>query len=265
MPPENPLEMPFLTRKQFAFEHGAVFQLSGEVRSSSNRLVRIAGFTKEGPFIFNIQTGAGFAGNTISFALPDFPVAVIVSDDSAVATQGSCYVELNLSVDGAAIMHLCKGYLGPNQPISWPYSPAPAEMQKRGELAVLTTADPAAGAEISLTTEAQSWLKIKTFLATLVTDATAANRTPELRITVNGSIVSRIPPFRAATASQTNVFQWSDAGAGINDTTGLKQLLLIPLDMLLPPGTVLATVTTGLVAGDNWSAAVLYVERFQAL
>lgn len=260
----SPLSVPFLTRRMLSFEHAKDFQLSGEIRASSNRLVRISGFTREGPFTFSVQTGAGFTANTIAFRLPDIPLYIIVSDDSTAATQNSCYVVLNLSFEGTAYMHLCKGYLGPGQPLGWPDSPSPAPMQGKGEVAVITTADPAAGAEISLTVEAQSWLRLKSFQTSLVADATVSNRRPALRFTIGGTVALTIGSVASITASQTIAVTWLPVGEFFNDTSNSIQHNGLLPDILIPPDSVIATVTNNLQAGDNYAAGTLLVERFQA-
>jgi len=246
------------------FEHGAEFELTGNIKSSSDRLVRISGYTKDRPFTFQVQTGAGFTSNDFAFRIPEMPIAVIVSDDSGIATQNSAYVELNFSVEGTPFMHLCKGHLGPNQPLGWPDSPPLSPMQDKGETVVITTANPGAGSEVSLTTEAQSWLLVHSFACQFVTDATVANRRVQLRATVGGSLVLGLASPADQPASETHIYSWSAGSTSLFDGTGFVQQGGFPVNVLFPPGTVIFTLTTNLQAGDNFSAGVLLVSRFQA-
>lgn len=245
-----------------SFEHGAEFELTGIVNSSSDRLVRISGFTKERPFTFQIQTGVGFNSNPFAFRIPEIPIAVIVSDDSAAATQNSVYVELNLSVEGTSFMHLCKGHLGPNQPIGWPDSPPLSPMQNRGNIAIVSSANPAAGAQIILTVEAQSWLRLKSLIFGLTTDATVTTRRVRVAILFSGVTMQLILSISGQLENITETYTFAEGLVSIIDPEGFAQQMPLPADLLLPPGSIIATSTINFQAGDNFTAMSVVAERF---
>ena len=254
--------LPFVTRKMLRFEHGAEFELTGVIKSSGDRLVRIAGFTKERPFTFQIQTGPGFTLNQISFRLPEIPIAIIISDDSAAATQNSVYIELNLSVEGKPFMHLLKGTLGPRQPLGWPDSPPLSPLQKRGQMVILVSGNPAPGAEASQTTEASSWIIPQSIFARLTTNATVANRRVAILLSVGGTSFMLLASIADQTASQTVSYSWAAGATSLNDATTPLQQGSLPLNLLLLPETTISTFTENLQAGDNFTVQTIYAERF---
>lgn len=247
------------------FEHGAEFELTGVVTSGTNRLVRISGFTKERPFTFQIQTGSGFKKNIIAFRIPEIPIAIIVSDDSTTLSQNSVYVELNLSVEGTSFIHLLKGYLGVNQSLGWPDSPAVAPLQTRGQASIVASSDPAAGAEITQSIGASIWVLLKSLSFTLVTDGTQTDRRVALEILVANIRIALLPAPSIQAFSRSQAYTWADGASNIQDIDGLTQVSALPRDLLLGPGNIIRTVTTGLEPGDNFSAMNIYVQRYLSL
>lgn len=246
------------------FEHGAEFELTGVINSASDRLVRISGYTKERPFTFQIQTGAAIASVPFAFRIPEIPIAVIVSDDSTPLLQNSVYVEVNLSVEGTSFMHLCKGHLGPDQPIGWPDSPPLSPMQNRGQIAIVFSANPAAGAEIIFTSEAQSWLRLKSLIFTLTTDATATTRRVRVAIVIAGVTMQLVLSVSGQLASTTETYTFAEGLVSIIDPGGFSQQIPLPADLLLPPESIIATSTVNLQAADDFSAMGVLAERFLA-
>ena len=132
-----------------------------------------------------------------------------------------------------------------------------------GIATVVTGSDPAAGAEISVTVPAGEIWRVISARATLVSDATVANRTASLTFDDGTSVYFGSGTF-AQTASQTGVYNWGNS-LGAEDTTVLLALTqTIPQGLLLTAGSRIRTVTTSIQAGDNWSAPVIYVEKYSA-
>lgn len=127
-----------------------------------------------------------------------------------------------------------------------------------------TSADPAAGAECAtFTVPAGKRWEIHGWSASLVTDGTAANRYPQLFITLNGTIITESYLDSVAhTATQT--VRWTfgtgktpltvtPAALGANMNVGIG---FFPKE--LPAAATVYVVTTGIEAGDNWGVATLY-------
>lgn len=127
-----------------------------------------------------------------------------------------------------------------------------------------TSADPAAGAECAtFTVPAGKRWEIHGWSGSLTTDATVANRYPQLYITLDGTIITqRYLDSVAQTATLTTRWTFS---------TGITPLAVNPAAIAtnmnvgigffpkeLPAGATVYVVTTGIVAGDNWGVATLY-------
>lgn len=117
-------------------------------------------------------------------------------------------------------------------------------------------ADPAAGVDWSVTVPAgQVWEVISAY-ASLVTDATVANRAARLVVGDGTSTVLSIAPAGLQVASTTIRYAWLVAGVAY--VTGSGQVAALPR-LVLAPGWTIGTATEGLVVGDNWSAPRLLV------
>jgi len=122
---------------------------------------------------------------------------------------------------------------------------------------VLLTEDPAADTEISYTTLYD--YKIDLIRIPFVTDGTAANRTVTLTITVDSSIIYEVPISAVITASTTAEILF---GENLPYTSvGDVRMVPLPHGLKLPRGSVIATTTDLIETGDNFGAAVLFVEK----
>lgn len=89
--------------------------------------------------------------------------------------------------------------------------------------------------------------------AQLVTSATVANRLPSLQLIGPGAIVvASLPASSVQAAGSTETYVW---GVGLPFTSGQGvNLVPIPTGIVLGLGWTLRTSTSGLQAGDQWSA-----------
>lgn len=122
--------------------------------------------------------------------------------------------------------------------------------------------NPTAGAEISQTVPTgEAWL-LTSVVATLVTSAAVANRSPHLIIDDGANVLANLVPAAAQAASTTVVYAWTvggfDAGAVRDGVAASGQL---PAGLRLQPGYRIRTVTTALDVADDWSAPVLSYQR----
>ncbi|MCI0561108.1 MAG: hypothetical protein MN733_21695 [Nitrososphaera sp.] len=262
MPPKELKEPNFLTRDMLAFEHGTAFSLVIDIFSEAANEYVIRGFTKEGPFQFSIVTAAGSTTTEQVIGIPDVPILLTVTCSAAAATLGSGYVRVELGINGTRNVTLCEGYPHLFESLAWPTTPIPTELQRRGQIIALTGTNPAANAEISETVPTGNWWKLKSFRAVLVADANAATRRVELRITVGGIVVASIPTIHSHTAGTIVIYMFADNAVAQTDGIGLISSQPIPQDIILPPASVVETVTTNKQAGDDWAAPTLLVERY---
>lgn len=124
---------------------------------------------------------------------------------------------------------------------------------------VILAADQAAGQEVVFTVPGGRWWELLTFRTTLTTDATVANRRHTL-VMDDGTTIFWHHVFAAdQTASVAQEYHWA-RGLGFEKTTANLSVANIGLpDVPLYPGFRIRTVTSGIVAGDDYSAAALYV------
>ena len=128
-------------------------------------------------------------------------------------------------------------------------------------LIVSLEADPAAGAEVSITVPGRAVWKVIAMKVNLVTSATVAAR--RLRMEAadgNGNVFSRVASASQQNASTTNRYTiMSSMGTSLLGFT--EHIMPSPDPLILLPGYNYATVTASIQAGDNFSAPVLYVQE----
>lgn len=127
-------------------------------------------------------------------------------------------------------------------------------------------ADPAAGAEWTVTVPAGSIWRILSVQAQLVTNATVANRQAQF-IVDNGNgteiiFISETPSNQAASLTRRYV-----AGAGLSRldegvAATVKQWSL-PVGLTLTGGQRIRTFTAAIVAGDDWTAPIVTFESYR--
>lgn len=265
MNPDGILTGNFLSRKMLAFEHGTKFHLRLKIQARAANLISVRGITREGVFTFTQTTNTDGTLVTTDFAIPDFPIMVSVVDSGDLFRQGECYASLSLLVNGDPLYSLCSGLIYAIKGISYPVSPAIDQRVGGGRIYSPTVANPAAGAEISVTVPGNCFWKVLTMRAPLVTDATVANRRVHVRYTRDGiPFPIMIDTFSDVdqTASLTRTYNFGHFSDQTTRTDGGAIQIALPDQFLLKSATTLTTVTTGLVAGDNWGDVVLWVEEF---
>ena len=135
--------------------------------------------------------------------------------------------------------------------------------------------DPAAGAEVADTVPTGARWRLWAVEVVLVTDGTAANRNTAIFIDDAGSTITRrllLTDTTNQTATQTRTHHWSpgtesNTAASTSIVDGAITLLAkFPMSLqrgiLLFAGYNIRTVTTGIVAGDNYGVARYIVEEW---
>ncbi len=127
------------------------------------------------------------------------------------------------------------------------------------ELVTEAQADPAAGAEFTVTVPAGEVWELLGVYSRLACDATVANRRPHLTIDDGTLIFGKFTSSAVQTASSTWSYVWSyNVGysfATSNSMIGLPKLLL-------PAGYRVRSTTDLLQAADNWEAPNFHYIRW---
>jgi len=256
---------PFLTRKMLTFEHSATFQLRLSVQSTAVTTLLITGATRAGLFTLTHITGATGAEEVELFSLTDAPIWISVINTQEETIEGMVFARVALVINENRLHALVAGYVDLGRPLTWPVTQNERSIGHIGELVTITGADPAAGAEISVTVPDNFYWKIMSVRLTLVTDATAANR--RVHLVINNGTIDMIDILTGTnqTASLTrnhNIYADLTFGSTSEDDDYQASF---PANFYLPPGFILKTQTTNLAAGDNYGAPLIYVERFLTL
>lgn len=254
---------PFLVtgedRLRFTVRNGA----AGVTVTLSGRFLTIDGEVR--PLLYAVTPTTDFVATAIDFSLGDGWILNLTARASAGTPQaGDTFVLVDvIRGSGAAAVilgTLIGSFVTDVDPAAWPGSAVVSMGGGQGGLDAIAGADPAAGVEWSITVPAGARWRVRSVTATLVTDATVANREPSIVFTADGAVVASVPSGVAHVASQTRRYSWfpqSVRGAG---AASLDVIVPIPA-LELRAGDTITSVTTALVAGDNWGAPIVYVDR----
>lgn len=120
---------------------------------------------------------------------------------------------------------------------------------------------PSAGADWAQAAGGQRYWRITTMVARLVTSAVAGNRRVRLQAT-EGGLTYFVAEAHLDHPANTTVDYAAHTGSPA--TSGTNLVLPLPLPsggLVLRPGASLAVVTSGIDAGDQWSAITALAEE----
>lgn len=244
------------------FEYATSFQLQIRSKATAVRTIDIRGITKDGPFIFKHITTADSGTKTENFSLTDLPIFVSVLDPVGLLGAGGGYITLNLVINGNALYNLVAGYTGFNTVLSWPPAAYEPQTIPSGRQIPLVGADPAAGAEISVTNDAEEQWVILGISFTLVTDATVANRMVHLVFKEGSFVYAECIAGLAQGASLTRKYTCYPTTPGGTLAEDNDIIIPIPRRIKMMDTNDIITETTNLQAGDNFGAPTLLFERY---
>ena len=178
--------------------------------------------------------------------------------------RGQCFaiveVVRGLISSQVSLGALVQGYLTDTQRRGWPASPFELSTEGPGVIRSIAGTNPAAGAEILETVPTNARWRLLALMATLVTDATAANRDAALTIDDVTTVFLRAPAGQNHIASLTTRYVWTPHAQRF--TIAQDRTITIPIpDLWLPGGFRLNTLVTNIQAGDDWGAPQLLVEE----
>lgn len=134
---------------------------------------------------------------------------------------------------------------------------------KLKSIRALTVVAPAAGADFDIPVAplggATFW-RLVSLGATMTTSAGAANREVSIRLFGDATNFVSIPAGLTHIASQVRFYNW---GPGLRAGAGATALdLSSPLELWMPSGFALRTITLNIQAADQWGTARLVVEEW---
>lgn len=254
--------LPFLTRDDLKFGPKATIDLEIDTWSNTTVIFEVVGFTKDGPFTFQIIHAGDLALETNTFRIPDIPIMVALRTANDTVLRGDAYHSITLRINGEQAGLLASGYVSRMKTLQWPGNEEGDNLSGRGLVIGITGTNPAANTEISETVPANRFWKIHGILYTLVTDANAATREVLLEIGDGSSLLHSLIPFATQTQGLTRVYSWVPAGTSLSGSHQTSIAGMLPLDLLLPEGFTIVTNTANRQVGDDFSAPLLYVEQW---
>jgi hypothetical protein len=157
---------------------------------------------------------------------------------------------------------LTQAYLGSTHSTAWPGALLEDPRSGDGELVTATAADPAAGAEVSVSVPVGARWRVESFHGQLTTDATVANRRPVLILDDSGAFqVARVASSATQAASLTMNYMWN-RGVSVDPVVTEQGQGLLPTDGTLISGWRIRTSTFNLQAADDWAAPQLLVREW---
>ena len=262
MPPIDPNTLPFLTRKQMSFEHATKFGLSITTQSNDDGIITIRGLTREGPFLFSHTTVSDRDRHFQRFAVPDFPICIVAINDDATLNHGQTFASIHLEINDNSMLQLCSGFIDSMTSISYPALQKQDRIPGRGHIREVVGANPAAGAEVSVTVPNGAIWLIHAFTVTFVADANPANRRVNILFTnPNGQEVNTVTNINQV-AGATKKYNVANYGAFV-DSDQLDRLpSQLPSNLYLIAGGTITTSTESIQAGDDFGAPIILLEEF---
>lgn len=121
---------------------------------------------------------------------------------------------------------------------------------------VQPVAQPAAGADWSVTVPAGVLWELLAVRGLFTASAAVANRVPVLGFGSEGVTAAQVPVAANITAGQAITVTWAQVGAAL--AFGLFQIVPLPR-VILEPGDTIGTATGAIDVGDQWSAVRLWL------
>src|SRR3990167_7180454 len=217
------------------------------------------------PFSRNVAHTAGDRTSettTIASYVQGDVVALSVDAVTAGIKRGTVYVVVQLA-SYAVTLTVARGYVYEGVPLVLGQFIEPGPGGGEGNIRTVTGTNPAAGVEISEAVPTNAIWRFLSFSAVLVSDANASNRSMYL-VADDGTTANRrffVFNTTAQTASLTRTWLYfrgnglanQASAGGVADTDTVISQDNLPDETFVEGGRI-RTITSGILAGDNWAA-----------
>lgn len=254
--------LPFIIRDMLKYGKPAKLEIriTSFARLSTRFNVRV--LTRHGWSEYSHPNTGDSAEQAETFQIPDIPIFVMIENAASADIQGQAYLMAHLIFDGEATLQLCAGDVYGRKSINYPMTQNPDMRPSGGEIRTVTSADPAAGSQISLSVTTGEIWKILSMRATFVTDATVATRFPHMIFDSGGGMIIDALSSTGQTASQTINYSVSKAPFMVDAADDNDITIPLPEDIYVLSGGTIDTSVTNMQAGDNWGTLKVMVQRF---
>lgn len=238
------------------------FRLTAHIFADDADEFQLKAMTRNGLIDDTITVSASGGRTVRTIGIDDMPIWVSLMSTNGAGVPNESFGSLFLDVSGEQAIHLGSGFISGSQGVSWPASQNESRMPGHGKLQTVSSTNPAAGSEISITVpDFEAWL-IHSGSATLVCDGNAANRRPHFVFSVTGGNTIDIFGKDDQTAGQTKKYSLAQFSPTSDLNNDNDMMIPLPSNLWLFPEDTITTSTTSKQAGDDWGAASFTVEKF---
>jgi hypothetical protein len=222
--------------------------------SSQANAYRMAPTSDRAANVAEFEIGSGFLHNVTVFC------------SSGTPSHGQTFVKLQvIRGRGAAAIVLgtiVQGYVTANQDRAWPGSPLATSTEGDGFIRVVTGTNPAAGVISNEVVPTGARWQMLGYRLAITTSAAVATRRTGLSFEVAGAKYFRSPAPLTQTASTTIEYVWGQGAAFLSALHVDVSVALICNDVPILAGHGISTPTTGLQAGDDFTAPTMLVREW---
>lgn len=213
-------------------------------------------------------TDAAAITTAVALNLPKGALLAATIEGTETGTQpGSVYGRLVLRRGALSTSPqtylLAEGYISPRSSVNWPFPTGRSPLFERPNLFNQSVANPAAGADWTLTPSSTANVRLMTVTFKLTTDATVSTRDVFLELVdASANVLSRISLNQAQGASLARDYNFATGLGHVGDVQGGSFWGAL-WDVWMQPNFVVRTSTTNIQAGDQFSLINVSMERIQ--
>jgi hypothetical protein len=194
-----------------------------------------------------------------------FLLSAMVTTDVGNVARGLLFVAVELCHGNKNNLHrdflLIQDYVAQTYAAAWPGGMLRLSTEGPGTAGVIQTAGPGGGFDTALQGPLNARVVFVAGQVTLTTSAVVGNRFPAFAFFEGGNELWRVSVATAIPASTVAILSFGQ-GVGAASVSNNVHALPIPVDMPLIVQASVRTVTTGLLAGDNYGVFTALAETW---
>ena len=218
------------------------------------------------PLQFELRPTSDRASTTAIFKLTEgFLYHLQCRVSSGTVRRGQCFVKVGLQQgdNDLAMLHttILSDYVDLGYEVAYPGSPIRSSLEGPGIMRVFSGTNPAAGADWTETVPTNAFWEVKSIMATVAVANSGAAREVNLNVTDGTTEFHEQAVTAAATINASTTYLWAQ---DVNEQSAFQNLhSSIPIPAFrLPQGSVISSTTGAIVAGDDWTAPIIYLEEW---
>lgn len=255
-------QLPFLTRMMLKFGNTAKLELVLSSTAAKSAELVVKGITQSGVISMKQDTRADSVKKTTISQIDDIPIMIGIETTKLNTYHGSIFASLALRINGQIIFTFLSGFITNIKGLSWPNSNLQDTIPGKGIMTKEISADPAAGANATISVPPNELWKIRNIYMTFVTDATVANRKIHITITGQQTGINKCLTTSNQTANKTIEYFFQIQNARASILQGNHIISELPAETWIDYDSIIETDIANLQAGDNLSVMTVGIEKF---